>query len=99
MKFVSTLSVSVSIRVHPWLKILFNMTHNGKTTRPTVRNAVYDEAFAHLDAALAINTRSRVSDIEKIDRLRRAVFGELPEDGPGDVNAFDQIREIRVYGP
>jgi len=75
------------------------MTHNGKTTRPTVCNTVYDRALARLDAALAKNARSRVTDIEKIDRLRRAVFGELPEDGPGDVNAFDQIREIRVYGP
>jgi hypothetical protein len=74
------------------------MTLNGKIARPTVRNAAYDQAFARLDAALVKNTRSRSNDIEKIDRLRRAVFGELPEDGPGDVNEFGQIREISVYG-
>ena len=54
------------------------MTRNGKIARPTDRKAGYDEAFARLDAALAKNTRSRVNDIGKIDRLRRAVFGELP---------------------
>ena len=75
------------------------MAYNGKTTRRTARNVAYLQAFARMDAALANNARSRVTDIEKIDRLRRAVFGELPEDGPSDVNAFDQIREIRVYGP
>jgi hypothetical protein len=72
------------------------MTHNGKIARQTVRNAAYGQAFARLDAALAENTRSRSNDIEKINRLRRAVFGELPEDGPGDANEFEQIREIRV---
>ena len=74
------------IGVHLWLKILFIMARNEKITHPPVRNLVYDQAFARLDAALAKNTRSRVNDIEKIDRLRRAVFGELPEDGSGEIN-------------
>jgi hypothetical protein len=55
------------------------MTHNGKTPRRIVRNAAYLQAFARLDAALAKNARSRVNDIEKIDRLRLAVFGCLPD--------------------
>ena len=55
------------------------MTHNGKITRQTVRHDAYSQAFARLDAALAKNARSRVNDIEKIDRLRLAVFGCLPE--------------------
>ncbi len=61
------------------------MASTGKNTRQTVRNAAYLQAFARLDAALAENTRSRLNDIEKIDRLRRAVFGELPGDGPGEI--------------
>jgi hypothetical protein len=55
------------------------MARNGKITRPAVRNAVYGQAFERLDQALAKNTRSRSHDIEKIDRLRLAVFGCLPE--------------------
>jgi hypothetical protein len=55
------------------------MARNGKTTHPTVRNAAYLQAFARLDAALAKNARSRSNDIEKIDRLRLAVFGCLPD--------------------
>ncbi len=55
------------------------MTRNGKTTRRIVRYAAYLPAFARLDAALAKNTRSRSNYIEKIDRLRLAVFGCLPE--------------------
>ena len=55
------------------------MTLNGKIARQTVRNAAYGQAFARLDAALAENTRSRSDDIEKIDRLRLAVFGCLPD--------------------
>jgi hypothetical protein len=54
----------------------------------TVRNPTYGQAFAHLDAALAKNTHS--NDIEKIARLRRALFGELPEDGPNTVNEFQK---------
>ena len=61
------------------------MAHNGKITRPKVRNGVHDQAFARLDAALAANSRSRSNDIDKINRLRRAVFGELPEDVPGEI--------------
>jgi len=53
-----------------------------------VRNPTYGQAFAHLDAALAKNTRS--NDIEKINRLRRAVFGELPEDNPSGVNELQK---------
>jgi hypothetical protein len=55
------------------------MTRNGRITRPPVRNFVYDPAFERLDRALAENTRSRSDDIRKIDRLRLAVFGCLPE--------------------
>jgi hypothetical protein len=72
------------------------MTRNGKIPCQTIRNAAYGQAFARLDAALAENASSRSNDIEKIDRLRRAVFGELPEDGPGNVNKYEQIREIRA---
>ena len=53
-----------------------------------VRNPTYGQAFAHLDAALAKNTHS--NDIEKIDRLRRALFGELPEDNPSSVNELQK---------
>lgn len=55
------------------------MTRTGKTTRPPVRHPAYRSAFEKLDAALAENARSRADDIEKIDRLRLAVFGCLPE--------------------
>ena len=54
------------------------MTRNGKITRPVLRQPAYRPAFERLDAALAENTRSRSNDAEKIDRLRRAVFGCLP---------------------
>jgi DNA-directed RNA polymerase subunit F len=55
------------------------MTRKGKITRKAVGNTAYLQAFARLDAALAKNARSRMSDIEKIDRLRLAVFGCLPD--------------------
>jgi hypothetical protein len=64
------------------------MTRQHKQPPMTVRNPTYGQAFAHLDAALAKNTRS--NDIEKIDRLRRALFGELPEDGPSGVNELQK---------
>jgi hypothetical protein len=54
------------------------MSRNGTIMRPMVRNAAYRQAFERLDAVLAKNTRG--NDDEKIDRLRRALFGELPED-------------------
>ena len=54
------------------------MTHNGKITRPMVRNAAYRCAFERLDAALAENTQSRSNDVERIDRMRLAVFGCAP---------------------
>lgn len=54
------------------------LTGNGKFVRPVVPNATARQAFARLDKILA---KSTLSDIEKIDRLRRAVFGVLPEDG------------------
>jgi hypothetical protein len=47
----------------------------GKNARPRQRNGAYVHAFASLDAALAENARSRSNDIERIDRLRLAVFG------------------------
>jgi hypothetical protein len=48
---------------------------------PLVRRATaYVPAFAKLNAALAKNRRSKLSDVERINRLRRAVFGVLPED-------------------
>jgi hypothetical protein len=52
------------------------MAHNGKTTRPIVRNAACLQAFARLDAALAKNARS--NDVEKIQLLRLKVFGCVP---------------------
>ena len=55
------------------------LTRNVNVTRWPVRHATYGQAFARLDAVLAENTRSRSNDIEKIDRLRLAVFGCLPE--------------------
>ncbi len=55
------------------------MANNGKTTRPVIRHPAYRSAFERLDAALANNSRSRSNDIEKIDRLRLAVFGCLPD--------------------
>jgi hypothetical protein len=51
-----------------------------------VRNPTYRQVFARLDAFLAKKARNALSDVEKIDRLRRAVFGELPEDNPSGVN-------------
>ena len=67
------------------------MTHNGKIARLIVRNTASHQAFARLDAILAINA---LTDIEKIDRLRRDLFGELPEDGPGDVNELQKSETI-----
>jgi len=55
------------------------MTRNGKTARPAVRNPAYRPAFERLDTALAQNTRSRSDDIRKIDLMRLALFGCLPE--------------------
>jgi hypothetical protein len=55
------------------------MTRTAKITRPLVPHPAYRSAFEKLDAALAENTRSRSDDIGKIDRLRLAVFGCLPE--------------------
>jgi hypothetical protein len=49
--------------------------HTEKNARPRLRNNAYVNAFASLDAALAENTRARSNDLEKIDRLRLAVFG------------------------
>jgi len=50
-----------------------------------IKNLAYRQAFARLAAALAKNTRSWLSDVEKIDHLRLAVFGCLPGDGPGEI--------------
>jgi len=58
-----------------------------------VRNPTYGQAFARLDATLAKNIRS--NGIEKIDRLRRALFGELPEDGPNTVSELQKSEESR----
>jgi hypothetical protein len=44
-----------------------------------IKNPAYRPAFERLEAALAANTRSRLDDIRRIDRLRLAVFGSLPE--------------------
>jgi hypothetical protein len=63
------------------------MTGNGKFARPVITNAASRPAFARLDAILA---KSTLSDVEKIDRARRALFGWLPEDGPGSVNALQK---------
>ncbi len=64
------------------------MNHFQKKLNLNVRNPTYGQAFAHLDAALAKNAHS--NDIEKIDRLRRALFGELPEDNPSGVNELQR---------
>ena len=53
------------------------MTRSGKFAHPVVPTAAARQAFARLDKILAKNI---LSDVEKIDRLRRAVFGWLPED-------------------
>jgi hypothetical protein len=52
------------------------MARTKKTARPAGRNAAYGQAFEWLDAALAKNSRS--NNIEKIQRLRMAVFGCAP---------------------
>jgi len=64
------------------------LNHFQKKPHLNVRNPTYRQVFARLDAALAKNTHS--NDIEKIDRLRRALFGELPEDGPSGVNELQK---------
>ena len=56
------------------------MAANHKTMHPVVRNSPCRKAFARLDKILV---KSTLSDVEKIDRARRALFGWLPEDGPG----------------
>jgi hypothetical protein len=56
------------------------LPHHRNGAPPVVRHAAsYVQAFNWLDQALAENTRSRSNDLEKIDRLRLAVFGCLPE--------------------
>jgi hypothetical protein len=55
------------------------MNRTGKIARPPVRHQAYRSAFERLDEALAVNARSHSNDIAKIDRLRLAVFGCLPE--------------------
>jgi hypothetical protein len=62
------------------------MSRNGKIARPVVPHAAR-QAFARLDKMLA---KSTLSDVEKIDRLRRAVFGELPEDGRSGGNGLQE---------
>jgi len=62
------------------------MTRQGKTPRNSPLHgipAAVRPAFARLDTILAKNT---LSDAEKIDRARRALFGSLPEDAPGREN-------------
>ena len=77
------------------------MARHGKTTRRTVRrNAAYLQAFARLDAGLGRQILDQgQTDIEKINRLRRAVFGELTEDGPGDVNESQKSETIPAGVP
>jgi 2-phosphoglycerate kinase len=50
------------------------MARTKKTARPAGRNAAYGQAFARLDTALAKNSRS--NDIEKINMMRIALFGD-----------------------
>jgi hypothetical protein len=42
---------------------------NGKITRPLVHNAVYGQAFARLDLALAKNTHSGVAEHTRVVAL------------------------------
>lgn len=53
------------------------MAHHSKIMHP----AAYHTAIERLDAALEKSLRSQAEDIGDIHRLRRAVFGCLPEDG------------------
>ncbi len=71
------------------------MTRNGKTTRsprPEGTSAAARQAFARLDTILAKNT---LSDVEKIDRARRALFGSLPEDAPGARTHGKRVPSVR----
>jgi len=54
---------------------------NGRKKLPTTqtKTPAYRQAFARLDAALGENKRSRSNELEKINRLRLAVFGSLTE--------------------
>jgi hypothetical protein len=54
------------------------MSRRQKTPQLRIKNPAYRQAFERLDIALSKNSSS--NDIEKIDTLRRLVFGELPED-------------------
>jgi hypothetical protein len=55
------------------------MNHYQKPPQHQSRNSVYRQALERLDRALKKNTPS--NECEKIDKLRWALFGELPEDG------------------
>jgi len=66
------------------------MARNGKITRSIIRNPAYRQAFENLDIALSKNTPS--NDIEKINRLRIAVFG----DAVLDVIRREQSRPVEI---
>jgi len=57
------------------------MPLNGKSTRPLVRNAVYGQAIARLDLALAKNTHSGLAEHEKTQLWLLKIFGRAPEPG------------------
>lgn len=64
------------------------MNRYPKHPRPFVHSPNYREAFQRLDESLARNCTD--SNLEKIDRLRRAVFGELPEDNSSTVDELQK---------
>jgi hypothetical protein len=60
------------------------MNHRKKPPQHLVKNPAYRHAFERLDMALGKNTPS--NDIEKIDMMRRILFGVVVEDElPGAV--------------
>jgi hypothetical protein len=54
------------------------MTRNGKIMPPLVRRAVYGQALARLDLALAKNTCSGVAENEKTRLWLLKIFGKAP---------------------
>lgn len=55
------------------------LTSNGKIARPIIRNPAFRPAFERLDAALAKNTRSNISEHEKTRLWLLKMFGRSPK--------------------
>ena len=62
------------------------MNRRQKPFQPRIKNPAYRPAFERLDAALAENTPG--NNIEKIRRLRIAMFG--------DVDALEKSGKIKI---